>query len=327
MILAHPAFLWLLLLIPLLVWVNFLWRRQREIRFNWSVVEKVVQLQRRGSGRLPELPFWLRIMAFVLIIMALARPQSITQEQEIHTEGIDIVLVLDISGSMQAMDFEPNRLEAAKVVARDFINQRISDRIGLVVFSSQSFTQCPMTTDYGILKTLLEQVEMGVIDDGTAIGYSIGTAINRLKDSPATSQVIILLTDGDNNRGVDPLTVAQIAADRGHRIYTIGVGTRGMAPFPAKDIFGRKTTRQLQVTINEELLQQVSQQTGGKYYRATDNETLEEIYAEINQLEKADISVEHFKLRQELFARLLTIALLLLLVDLLLGLTLVRRLP
>jgi Ca-activated chloride channel homolog len=327
MILAHPNFLWLFLLLPLLIWVHFLWRRRREIRFNWSVVEPVVRLQGRGNGWLPELPFWLRVLAFVLIILALARPQSITQEQEIHTEGIDIVLVLDISGSMQAMDFEPNRLEAAKIVARDFIDQRVSDRIGLVVFSSQSFTQCPMTTDYGILKALLEQVKMGVIDDGTAIGYSIGTAINRLKDSPASSQVIILLTDGDNNRGVDPLTVAQIAADRGYRIYTIGVGTRGMAPFPATDMFGRKTTRQYQVTINEELLQQVSQQTGGKYYRATDNETLAEIYDEINLLEKADISVEYFKLRQELFGKLLTLALLLLLADLLVGLTLARRLP
>ena len=151
MILAHPNFLWLFLLLPLLIWVHFLWRRRREIRFNWSVVEPVVRLQGRGNGWLPELPFWLRVLAFVLIILALARPQSITQEQEIHTEGIDIVLVLDISGSMQAMDFEPNRLEAAKIVARDFIDQRVSDRIGLVVFSSQSFTQCPMTTDYGIL--------------------------------------------------------------------------------------------------------------------------------------------------------------------------------
>lgn len=327
MILAHPHLLWLLLMLPLLVWFRFRLRRRRGIRLNWSVAEIARGQQGRGSGWVPELPFWLRTVAFLLIILALARPQHVSQEQEIHTEGIDIVLVLDISGSMQAMDFEPNRLEAAKQVAREFIDQRVSDRIGLVVFSSQSFTQCPMTTDYGILKALLARVEMGVIEDGTAIGYSIGTAINRLKESPAASQVIILLTDGDNNRGIDPLTVAQIAADKNYRVYTIGVGTRGLAPFPATDMFGRKITRQFEVTINEELLQQISQLTGGKYYRATDNVSLAEIYTEINRLEKAEIAVEYYKLRSELYGRLLALALLLLLLDLLLGLTVARRLP
>ncbi len=327
MTLAHPHLLWLALLLPLLVWWRWHWRRTRGLRFNWSIAGQAVTLQGRGRRWLPEIPFWLRLLAFMLILLALARPQSVSQQQELHTEGVDIVLVLDISGSMRAMDFEPNRLEAAKRVAMDFIDQRHSDRIGLVVFSSQSFTQCPMTTDYAILKALLEQVEMGVIEEGTAIGYSIGTAINRLQDSPAASQVIILLTDGDNNRGVDPLTVAAIAADRNYRIYTVGVGTKGLAPYPATDMFGRQVTRQFQVTINEELLQEIARQTGGRYYRATDNTSLAGIYAEINQMEKARIAVEYYKLREELFKWLLAAALSLLALDLLLSLTWLRRLP
>jgi len=327
-IFAAPFFLYLLLLLPLWLWIHFRWLRRRRLTLDYSTLQLV---RRTGENRilriLPELPPLLRLLAWVLIIIALARPQSVSQQKEIHTEGIDIVLALDISGSMRAMDFQPNRLEAAKKVASTFIDKRVSDRIGLVVFSSQSFTQCPLTTDYNILKQLLSRVEMGVIEDGTAIGFAVANGINRLKDSPAKSRIMILLTDGDNNRGIDPLTAAQIARDEGIRIYTVGVGTRGLAPYPVVDPFGRHTVRQVQVTINEDLLREIAQKTGGRYFRATDNKSLEEIYGEIDHLEKSKISVEYYQLRDDLFPWFLIPALLLLGLEFLLNLVVLRRFP
>lgn len=322
---AAPYFFWLLLLIPVALLIQW---RQRKLVVRYPLTSQGSVLTSRFSQLLPRLPEWLRVLAWILIIVALARPQTVTDHEKVTTEGIDIVLTLDISGSMLAMDFEPNRLEAAKQVAMDFVDKRVSDRIGLVLFSSRGYTQCPMTTDYDILKNLISHVDTTLaLEDGTAIGHAIATGVNRLKDSDAKSRVIILLTDGDNNRGVDPLTTAEIARSMGIRIYTIGVGTRGVAPFPVRDSFGRTFTRDFKVTINEELLREVAERTGGRYFRAVDNRSLQQIYDEINSLETSEVSVDYFQVKQEHYPVLLWVAALLILMDLLSGGTWLRRFP
>ena len=243
----------------------------------------------------------LRMLAIALILIAMARPQSSSSWQDINTEGIDIVVALDISGSMLAEDLKPNRLEASKNVAVDFIMKRPTDRIGLVVYAGESFTQCPLTTDHDVLKNLFLEIKHGMIEDGTAIGMGLANAINRLKNSEAKSKVVILLTDGSNTTGaIPPLTAADIAKTFGIRVYTVGVGTNGMAPYPMQTPFGIQY-QQMEVKIDEATLQQIAKTTDGKYFRATDNEKLKEIYLEIDKLEKSKIEVTEYKNKTEEF--------------------------
>jgi Ca-activated chloride channel family protein len=243
----------------------------------------------------------------------------------VTTEGIDIVMAIDISGSMMAEDFKPNRLEAAKKVAKTFISNRPNDRLGLVIFAGESFTQCPLTTDHSVILNLFSDVKSGMLQDGTAIGMGLGTSVKRLKDSEAISKVVILLTDGDNNSGsIAPATAAEIAKEFGVRVYTIGVGTRGTAPFPVVDPFGRTRYQEMEVKINEELLTRIADMTGGKYFRATDNESLESVYKEIDDLERSKIDVTEYRKRKEEFLPFAIAALLLLACEVLLKQTVLR---
>ncbi len=271
----------------------------------------------------------LRALALLLLVFVLAGPRLGSTKVTTHSEGIDIVLALDISGSMRALDFPPgDRLAAAKQVARRFIEGRAGDRIGLVVFASESYTQCPLTMDYRVLLSLLDEVRIGDIQDGTAIGMAIGNALNRLKEIPGKSRVIVLLTDGMNNTGaLEPLTAAGLARSLGVKIYTVGAGTRGMAPYPFDDpIFGRRI-RQVQVDLDERALQAIADSTGGLYFRATDLPTLEQIYARIDELEKTEVEQEEFVEYRDIGAPLLWPALALVLLELALGFTWLRRLP
>lgn len=277
---------------------------------------------------LRHLPFVFRCLAIACIILAVARPRSSTELENVTTEGIDIMLTLDISTSMEAMDFKPNRIEAAKSIATQFISERPADRMGLVVFAGESFTQCPLTTDRITLINLLKEVRPGMIEDGTAIGDGLATAVARLKDSDAKSRVVILLTDGENNRGrIYPLTAAEIAQTYSIRVYTIGVGAKGMAPYPAIDPFGNRTVQQAQVNIDEDLMTQIAEMTDGKYFRATDNTKLAEIYKEINQMEKTKTEVDSFPVYKEEFLPYALAALGLLILEILLRLFIFRRIP
>jgi Ca-activated chloride channel family protein len=263
-----------------------------------------------------------------LIIVVLARPQSSNQWEQVTTEGIDIVLCMDVSGSMRAMDFKPNRLEASKNVGIEFVNARQDDRFGLVVFAGESFTQCPLTTDRAVVVNFLKEVDFGVIEDGTAIGMGLATAVNRIKESKAKSKVIILLTDGVNNRGdVGPVTAAEIAAGKEIRVYTIGVGSKGNAPIQVQDMFGRTVIRDMPVEIDEDVLKRIAETTGGTYFRATDNNKLREIYQEIDQLEKTRLDVKQFSKKKEEYFPFLLAAMLILLLEILLRYTLFRTIP
>ncbi len=274
------------------------------------------------------LPFCLRCIALALIIVALARPQGAEDNQTISTEGIDIIMALDVSTSMLARDLKPDRLTASKEVATRFILDRKSDRLGLVVFAGESFTQSPLTTDHASVINLLNHVGSGMIDDGTAIGSGLATGVNRLKDSPSKSKVLILLTDGVNNSGqVSPQTAAELAAASGVKVYTIGVGTEGIASFPATDAWGHPTYMDAKVEIDEEVLKEVAELTGGKYFRATDNQSLKDIYESINTLEKTKIDIESFILYKEYFARFLIFALSLLVIEILLRHLYLRQIP
>jgi Ca-activated chloride channel family protein len=245
--------------------------------------------------------FVLQAIAMTLLIIVLARPQKTDRFRNVTTEGIDIILTLDISGSMLARDFRPDRLEASKNVATEFISGRSYDRIGLVVFSGESFTQCPLTTDHAVLINLMREIESGMIEDGTAIGNGLATAISRIKDSDAKSKVIILLTDGVNNRGdIAPVTAADIARTYGIRVYTIGVGTRGSAPYPVQTPFGLQY-QNMPVEIDEDILKEISEKTGGRYFRATDNDKLVQVYSEIDKLEKSKIDVRQYTRKEEKF--------------------------
>jgi Ca-activated chloride channel homolog len=324
---ANKGFLFLLLLIPALsVWYYFRQKyRESDVRFSSLTPFSEVLSTRKERAR--HLPFILRMAALTLLILALARPQSTSHGENVYSEGIDIVLALDISGSMLAEDFHPNRIEAAKAVAQEFINGRTNDRIGLVIFSSESFTQCPLTVDYAVLKNLLKPVKPGMIEDGTAIGLGIANAVNRLKDSKSKSKVIILLTDGVNNRGeIDPTTAAQIAASYGIRVYTVGMGTIGEAPYPAQTPFGIRY-QMMPVDLDENALTKIAEITDGKYFRATDNATLEKIYKEIDRLEKTRIEVRSYRRFTELFYSYVGLALFLLMVDVGISKTWLRKLP
>lgn len=266
----------------------------------------------------------LRSVAIAALILALARPQSSLSWQNSTTEGIDIMIASDISGSMLAEDFQPNRLEAGKNIAIDFIRNRPDDRIGLVIFSGESFTQCPLTIDHDVLINLYADVKYGMIDDGTAIGMGLATAVNRLKGSEAKSKVIILLTDGSNNMGsIPPLTAAEIAKDFGIRVYTVGIGTHGFAPYPVQTPFGVQYQK-IPVDVDEGTLTKIANATGGKYFRATDNQTLRNIYDQIDKLEKAKIDVTQFHKKTELFFPFALIALFLLSMEFILKNTLLR---
>jgi Ca-activated chloride channel family protein len=324
---ANPEFLWLLLLLPAVGF--YLWRRRRLLRveLQFSSLKIFSSIPVSIRERLHNVPLALRMGALALFIIAMARPQSVSSKQNISTEGIDIVLELDLSGSMLAEDFNPNRIEAAKQVASDFIDARSNDRIGLVVFSAQSFTQCPLTTDYPVLKGLLKDVKNGMIEDGTAIGLAIANGVNRMKDSKAKSRVMILLTDGVNNRGeIDPITAARIAATYGIRIYTVGVGAQGEAPYPVQTPFGIRR-QMIPVDLDEKALTQVAEMTGGKYYRATDNKTLKSIYKDIDKMERTRIDVTAYKRYSELYGSWLLAGLLLLFAEAGISASVLRKNP
>ncbi|MCB0756196.1 MAG: VWA domain-containing protein [Flavobacteriales bacterium] len=321
----NPELLWLaLVLVPLTVYYVFQHRKNRA-EFRFSNVAGAKAVGNTIKSKLIHLPFVLRSLAIALLVVVLARPQSTSSWQDVTTEGIDIVMALDISGSMLAEDFKPNRLEAAKKVAKKFIGNRPNDRLGLVVFAGESFTQCPLTTDHSVILNLFEDVKSGMLEDGTAIGMGLATSVKRLKDSEAISKVVILLTDGDNNSGsIAPATAAEIAKEFGVRVYTIGVGTRGTAPMPFVDPFGRTRYQDMEVKINEELLTRIADMTEGKYFRATDNESLEAVYTEIDELEKSKIDVTEYRKRKEEFLPFAIVALLLLGLELLLKQTILR---
>jgi Ca-activated chloride channel homolog len=323
---AQPYFLLLLILIPLLVaW--YVWRRDRNIAsLTISGNQQLADFKKSFRHILRHILFVLRIVMLIVIILILARPQSTDRWQNVTTEGIDIMLVVDISGSMLARDFKPDRIEAAKNVATEFISGRTYDRLGLVVFSGESFTQCPLTTDHATLINLLREIKSGMIEDGTAIGMGIATAVNRLKDSDAESKVIILLTDGVNNRGaIDPLTAADLASTFNIKVYTIGVGSMGTAPYPVQTPFGTQL-RNVEVEIDEDVLKEISARTGGNYFRATDNTTLLNIYREIDQLEKTKIDVREFNRKNEEYMPLAIAAVILLLLEMLARYILMRNL-
>ncbi len=323
----YPYLLWLLA-IPLLLLARYLWIELKDRRPHMRV--STVDAWKAGGRSFLEilrhLPFILRTAALVLIIICIARPRSSSQIEKVDTEGIDIVFAMDVSTSMLARDFKPDRLNAAKDIAIEFIAQRPSDRMGIVVFAGESYTQCPLTTDRATLINLMKDVQTDLIEDGTAIGNGLATAVARMKDSDAKSRVVILLTDGVNNMGeIDPEMAAEIAKTYGIRVYTIGVGANGTAPYPVQTPWGIEM-RDMQVEIDESLLMNIADCTGGRYFRATDNTKLAEIYAEIGQMEKTRTTVDSFPVYKDLYKGYALAALVCLLVELLLAAYL-RRMP
>lgn len=295
----HPAFLYLLLLVPAIIAFYILRQQKANPSLRMPGLDPFRNAGKSFRHYLRHALFAFRVLALSLLVIVLARPQATDRFQNTTTEGIDIVLALDISGSMLARDFKPDRLEASKNVATEFISGRPYDRMGLVVFSGESFTQCPLTTDHAVLINLLREIKSGMIEDGTAIGMGLATAVNRIRDSEAKSKVIILLTDGVNNRGeISPATAADIAKTFGIRVYTIGVGSMGTAPYPVQTPFGMQY-RDMPVEIDEDILREIASSTGGKYYRATDNNKLLEVYSEIDKLEKSIIDVKQFSRKEE----------------------------
>ncbi|HSL89784.1 MAG TPA: VWA domain-containing protein [Ignavibacteriaceae bacterium] len=324
---AYPWVLYLLFIIPLMIAWYIYKGRKNQASITYSSFMILDQIPKTFRERLRHLPAALRMLALAALIIALARPQDFSSGQNITAEGIDIAIILDISGSMLAEDFKPNRLEAAKVLTDQFIQSRISDRIGLVVFAREAFTQCPLTIDYAVLRNLLLEIKSGMVPDGTAIGNAIANGVNRLKDSDAESKVMILLTDGVNNAGeVDPVSASEIAKTFGIRIYSIGVGTRGEAPFPVQTPFGTRY-QMMPVEIDEPLMKKISETTGGKYFRATNNKALEEIYDTIDKLEKTKIEITSYRTARELYYGWLGGGLLLLFLEFGLLRTIFRKLP
>jgi Ca-activated chloride channel family protein len=313
---ANPEFFWALIIIPIMI----LWYIFREKKFYGTV--KISTISSFKSSPLSVLRHGLivlRVIAVGALITALARPQTSLSWQDVTTEGIDIAIALDVSGSMLAEDFKPNRLEASKQVAMDFISERPYDRIGLVIYAGESFTQCPLTTDHDVLLNLFGDIKNGMIEDGTAIGMGLATSVSRLKDSEAISKVAILLTDGSNNRGsIPPVTAAEIAKEFGIRVYTVGVGSNGSARMPMQDQFGRTVYQNVPVKIDEKTLEEIADITDGKYFRATDKESLEQIYKEIDKLEKSKIEVTEYKKKSEKFVPFALLAACLLLIEFLL---------
>ena len=324
---AYPWVLYFLIIVPLMIVWYWFKGKQKQPSITYSSLNIFRNIAFSWRERFRHIPIILRVLAVALLIVALARPQNFSSGENIYTEGIDIAMVLDISGSMLAEDLKPNRIEAAKNVIKDFIKGRTSDRIGLVIFARDSFTQCPLTIDYSVLLNLLSQVKSGMIEDGTAIGNAIANGVNRLKDSKSKSKIIILLTDGVNNSGeVDPVFAAQIAKTFGIRIYTIGVGTKGEAPYPVQTPFGTRY-QMIPVEIDESVLKQISDITGGEYFRATDNKTLKAIYDKIDKLEKSKVEITSYRNAKELFYPWLGAGLFLLVLEVGLSKSIFRRLP
>jgi Ca-activated chloride channel family protein len=326
---AHPWYLILLAVIPFMGWYYLRKKGKKRATLRFSDIGILKEIPSSTTLKLRHIPFYLRCLGIALLIVGLSRPQSGRKETEILTEGIDIVLTLDISGSMKAEDFKPrNRLHVAKEVIKDFIRGRINDRIGLVVFAAQAYTQCPLTLDYGALLSFLDTVEIGIIEDGTAIGTALVTSVNRLRDSTAESKMIILLTDGCNNAGkIDPLTAAEIARTMDIKVYTIGAGMRGHALYPFEDpIFGKRYVK-IPTEIDEEILTDIASKTGGEYYRATDPEGLEAIYRRISEMEKTTIETKDFMKYNELFVWFLFPGLATLVLEMILTNTRFRKLP
>jgi len=328
MVFANPTYLYLLLLlIPLAGW--YIWKLRKSQASLQVSSSQAFEAPEATSYKvyLRHVPFILRMAAIALLIVVLARPQSTNSWQNSSTEGIDIMLVMDISSSMLAEDLKPNRLEASKDVAASFINGRPNDNIGLVVFSGESFTQCPLTTDHTVLLNLFKDIHCGMINDGTAIGLGLANAVSRIKDSQAISKVIILLTDGENNMGeIAPITAAEIARTFGIRVYTIGVGTKGEAPYPFQTAFGVKY-QNIPVDIDEPTLKQIASTTGGQYFRATDNSSLKGIYAEIDKMEKTKISVQEYSKKQEEYKYWALLVFGLLLLEVIFRNSLLRNIP
>lgn len=324
---GQPYFLWLLLLLPFL-W--FYWFGRRRERFAWIRVPFIPKDRLPVSlrTRLYSLIYVLRTLVAVLLILALARPQTILKEEEVKAEGIDIVLVMDLSSSMLSKDFDPNRLEVSKSVAQEFVSKRPYDRLGLVVFAGEAFTQCPLTSDHRILQNLLAQLECGLLKDATAIGMGLATAVNRLKDSPSDSKVVVLLTDGVNNAGyIQPQTAAEIAREFGIKVYTIGIGSMGRAASPVSRINDEYIFDLIPVRIDTELLKEIARLTGGKYYRSINSESLMQIYEEIDALEKTEVEVTTIERYSEEFHALALWAIVLLMLEALLRFTIFRAIP
>ena len=332
MIFANIEYLFLLvLLIPYIIWY-VMKRKKTEPTMQVSTTRMYMQAPKSWKIYLLHAPFVLRIVAIVMVILVLARPQTTDNWQNTEIEGIDIMLAVDVSTSMLAEDLKPNRLEAAKQVASEFINGRPNDNIGLTIFAGESFTQCPLTVDHGVLLNLFHSIkgdiaQRGLIEDGTAIGMGIANAVTRLKDSKAKSKVIILLTDGSNNRGdISPLMAAEIAKQFGIRVYTIGVGTNGTAPYPMQTYSGVQYVN-VPVQIDEQTLTEIAGTTNGNYYRATSNDKLMEVYQEIDKLEKTKLNVKEFSKREEEFELFAWIAFFCILLDILLRNTILKKIP
>lgn len=323
----NPEFFYLLLVIvPMTAWYVFR-QNKNTASIQVSNAAAVFKAPKTIRHYLRHLVFLLQVLAFAAFTVVLARPQSTSDWENVTTEGIDMVISLDISTSMLARDFSPDRLEAAKNVASEFIAGREYDRMGLVVFAGEAFTQCPLTTDRAVLLNLFKDIETGMIEDGTAIGNGLATAVARLKDSDAVSRVIILLSDGENNSGeVAPLTAAEIAKTFGIRVYTIGVGSSGTAPYPVQTPYGTQL-RDMEVKIDEEMMQEISNITDGRYFRATDNNKLAEIYEEIDQLEKSKIEVREFSRKSEEFLPFALAGILSIILSLILRTTIFRSIP
>lgn len=328
MFFEYPALLWLLLLLFPIVAI-YIYREYKGLR-PWLKVSTIMPLSTKGGGirrALRHIPFILTCVAIAAMVLAIARPRSSSTFEHVDTEGIDIILALDVSTSMLARDFTPDRINAAKDIAIRFVAERPSDRIGVVVFAGESYTQCPVTTDRATLINLIKEIECGLIEDGTAIGNGLATAVARLKDSDAKSKVIILLTDGVNNSGeISPKMAAEIAKTYGIRVYTIGVGAMGTAPYPYMTPYGPQLVN-VEVQIDEPLLKEIAQGTDGKYFRATDNTKLLEIYGEINKMEKNKVQVDSFPLYKELYMPFALAALLSLALGLVLKLFVIKYLP
>ena len=328
MFFEYPKLLWLMV-VPALMVLHYLCLELAKRHPHLRVSTATPWLVKRTPfmAVLRHVPFVLRIFALAMIVVAIARPRSSEQMEKIDTEGIDIILAMDVSTSMLARDLTPDRISASKDIAIEFIAQRPSDRMGIVVFAGESFTQCPLTTDRATLINLMKEVQTDLIEDGTAIGNGLATAIARMKDSDAKSRVVILLTDGVNNRGeISPQMSAEIAKTYGVRVYTIGVGKEGTAPYPVMTPWGIEV-QNVKVEIDEALLTEIAESTGGRYFRATDNTKLAEIYSEINKMEKARTTIDSFPIYKELFLTYALLALLALLLELVLNWFVIRRLP
>lgn len=322
----HPAYFILLLLLPVLIYFS---RQRHQVSLAYSNNSYLKKGEMSLRAMLYSFLPLFRAGSFAIFVFAMARPQQVTAEREYQTNGVDIVIAMDISGSMLAEDFKPeNRMVVAKQEAIKFIKGRENDRIGMVVFAKKAYTQCPLTTDYNILNQLIEQIQIGMIADGTAIGMGLATSVNRLRDSKAKSKVIILITDGSNNAGnIDPITAAELAKAFGIKVYSICIGRGGMVPFPVNDpLFGKRYI-QANVEIDEMVLKRISDITGGLYFRARDPRSLSEIYEKINNLEKTEIKVKEYRSYNELFSLFLVPALLLLLLEVLLSRTILLKVP